>query len=165
MAHNESRSGRSPVADRVAQTTGDAIRAARAHDPEAFDAATDLLALHPESREVHALMLRELLETVFPDGLTGDDVSEVMTNTSRAAASWNPAVSPAAVALVLTGALGVGDIADPDALPSAGQLDAETTAAALVVIADLTARAEVDPMECLTRAVEEIRRAQTMEMP
>ena len=61
------------MADRVAQTTGEAIRAARAHDSEAFGAATDLLALHPESREVHALMMRELLETVFPDGLTGDD--------------------------------------------------------------------------------------------
>lgn len=164
MPHNESRSERSPMADRVAQTTGEAIRAARAHDSEAFGAATDLLALHPESREVHALMIRELLETVFPDGLTGDDVSEVMTSTSRAAASWTSAVSPAAVALVLTGALGVGDTADPDALPSAG-LDAETTAAALVVITDLTARADVDPMEYVTRAVDEIRRAQTMEMP
>ncbi|MDT0222979.1 hypothetical protein [Gordonia sp. AC31] len=165
MPHNESRSDRSSVADRVAQTTGEAIRAARAHDSEAFGAATDLLALHPESREVHALMLRELLETVFPDGLTGDDVSEVMTSTSRAAASWTSAVSPTAVALVLTGALGVGDTADPDALPSAGLLDAETTAAALVVITDLTARADVDPMEYVTRAVDEIRRAQTMEMP
>ncbi|QHD86119.1 hypothetical protein GR168_12570 [Gordonia sp. JH63] len=165
MPHNESRSERSPMADRVAQTTGEAIRAARAHDSEAFGAATDLLALHPESREVHAITLRELLETVFPDGLTGDDVSEVITSTSRAAASWTSAVSPAAVALVLTGALGVGDTADPDALPSAGLLDAETTAAALVVITDLTARADVDPMEYVTRAVDEIRRTQTMEMP
>ena len=165
MPHNESRPDRSSVADKVAQTTGEAIRAARAHDSEAFGAATDLLALHPESREVHALMMRELLETVFPDGLTGDDVSEVITSTSRAAASWTSAVSPAAVALVLTGALGVGDTADPDALPSAGLLDAETTAAALVVITDLTARADVDPMEYVTRAVDEIRRTQTMEMP
>lgn len=165
MPHNESRSERSPMADRVAQTTGEAIRAARAHDSEAFGAATDLLALHPESREVHAITLRELLETVFPDGLTGDDVSEVMTSTSRAAASWTAAASPAAVALVLTGALGVGDTAGADALPSAGLPDAETTAAALVVITDLTARADVDPMEYVTRAVDEIRRAQTMEMP
>ena len=89
----------------------------------------------------------------------------VMTSTSRAAASWTAAASPAAVALVLTGALGVGDTAGADALPSAGLPDAETTAAALVVITDLTARADVDPMEYVTRAVDEIRRAQTMEMP
>ncbi|AFR49174.1 hypothetical protein [Gordonia sp. KTR9] len=165
MSHNESRIDRSSIADMVAQTTGQAIRAARAYDFEAFDATADLLALHPESREVHALMLRELLETAFPDGLTGDDVSEVMTTTSRAVASWNSAISPASLALVLTGALGVGDTADSHALSSAGLLDTETTAAALLVIADLAARAEVDPAAYLTRAVEEIRRAQTMEMP
>jgi hypothetical protein len=165
MSHNESRSDRSPIADRVAETTDHAIRAARAHDSEAFDPAAEFLALHPESREVHALMVRELLETVFPDGLTGDDVSEVMTTTSRAAASWNPAVSPAGVALVLTGALGVGDTAGTSAPSSAGPLDAEITAAALVVIIDLAERAEVDPTAYLTRAVEDIRRAQTMEIP
>lgn len=165
MSHNESRSDRSPMANKVAQTTGHAIRAARARDSEAFDAAADLLALHHESREVHALMLRELLETVFPDGLTGDDVSEVMTDTSRAVATWNPAVNPAAVALVLTGALGVGDTADPHAVSSAGLVRTETTAAALVVITDLAARAGVDPTAYVNRAVEEIRRAQTMEMP
>ena len=165
MPRNESRSERSPIADKIAQTTGHAIRAASAHDSDAFGAAVDLLALHPESLEVHALMLRELLETAFPDGLTGDDVSEVMTSTSRTAASWNPAVSPTAVALVLTGALGVADTPEPGASRSVGLLDTETTAAALVVITDLTARADVDPMEYLTRAVEEIRRAQTVEMP
>lgn len=165
MPHNESHSDRSPIADRVTQTTGHALHAARAHDSEAFGAAADSLALQPESREVHSLMLRELLETVFPDGLTGDDVSEVITSTSRAAASWNPAVSPAGIALVLTGALGVGDTADSDAISSDGPLDTETTTAALVVITDLAARAGVDPTAYLTRAVQEIRRAQTMEMP
>lgn len=164
MPHNESCSGWSPRADKVAQTTGHGIRAAHAHDLEEFGAAVELLALHPESREVHVLMLRELLETVFPDGLTGDDVSEVMTSTSRTAASWNPAISPAAVALVLTGALGVGDTDNPDAR-SSGPLHTETTAAALVVITDLAARAEVDPTAYVTRAVAEIHRAQTMEMP
>ncbi|WAC55547.1 hypothetical protein [Gordonia sp. SL306] len=53
-------------------------------------------------------MVRQLLETQYQDGLSGDDVSEVLTRTVGDAVSWDAPIDPSGVVLILTGALGVG---------------------------------------------------------
>ncbi|MDL9948306.1 hypothetical protein QSJ19_22545 [Gordonia sp. ABSL11-1] len=150
----------------VAEATDAGIRAARTQHIEDFRDAAERLEKHAEvAREVHEHMVRELLETMYQDGLTGDDVSDVLRRTITGAGLWDAQVDPSAVVVVLTGALGVAETSDdrdagtPDVAPT------ELIGAAILVMADLLAAGAMDRKDYLLRAVEEIRRAQTVEMP
>ncbi|MFW0795053.1 hypothetical protein AAFP30_14675 [Gordonia sp. CPCC 205515] len=154
----------SPTARTIATATEQGIRAARAHDLEALAESIDHLENHTDTaREVHAHLMRELLETSYQDGLSGDDVSEVLTRTVTDAASWQAPVTPAAVAVVLTGALGVGPDSREESAPTLSE--PEIICAALLIAADLVTSTDLDPKPYVVRAIEEIRRAQTVEMP
>ncbi|WP_124711142.1 hypothetical protein [Gordonia insulae] len=148
----------------IAQATELGIGAARAHDLDGFGEAVKSLELHPEARDVHAHMIRELVETQYQDGVSGDDLSEVLTRTARDAGAWNAPVDPSAVVVVLTGSLAVVQRSDDDG-PATDIPPARLNGAAVLVIADLAAVAALDHRPYLMRAVEEIRRAQTVEMP
>nr|WP_202422099.1 hypothetical protein [Gordonia sp. SID5947] len=154
------------MARAVAEATDQGIRAARGHDPEGFGEAVHHLETHTDAaRAVHAHMVRELLEMSYQDGLSGDDVSDVLTRTVGGAGLWDAPVEPAAVVVVLTGALGVREHSDSDDDPAPPIPQAAIVGAAILVAADLAAAAGIDHEPFLVRAVEEIRRAQTVEMP
>lgn len=154
------------VARTVAEVTDRGVRAARTHDLDGFGEAVGVLEIHAEvAREVHAHMVRELLETLYQDGLSGDDVSEVLTRTTDDAGLWYAPVDPSAVVVVLTGALGVGEGSVSSDVRPQSIPPAEIIGAAFLVIADLAASAGLEHEPYLVRAVEEIRRAQTVEMP
>ncbi|MDY6810290.1 MAG: hypothetical protein SW127_14950 [Actinomycetota bacterium] len=164
MANNQSAAEWPLKARTIAEASGRGIRAARTHDLDAFGEAIQQLEIHPEAREVHAHMVRELLETRFPDGLSGDDLAGVLTHTVDGAGAWDAPVDPAAVVVVLTGSLGVTD--SPDSDGAARDIpQPQLHSAAILAIADLAAEAALDHEPYLMRAVEEIRRSQTVEMP
>lgn len=153
-----------PTARLVAELTEQGIRSARSHDLDGCQEAVDGLVVHGAIiRGVHAHMMRELLETAYQDGLDGDDVAEVLTRTVADAALWNAPTTHEAIAAVLTGALGVAD--RPNGATTAVPDPRQVIAAVFVVSADLVTLSEVDQGEYVTRAVEEVRRAQTVEMP
>ncbi|MFW0785181.1 hypothetical protein AAFP35_11715 [Gordonia sp. CPCC 206044] len=150
----------------IAAATDRGITAARSHDSEDLDDAVAQLEKHGDAaRGMQAHMVRELLETSYQDGLSGDDVSDVLTRTIAAAARWVASVDPNAVAAVLTGALGVAERPGDSDIAAQPIPIAKIIGAALLVLADLAADAEVDHNPYLVRAVEEIRREQTIEIP
>lgn len=111
-------------------------------------------------RDVQQALVLGLVEQAFPDGLDADDVRGLLSDVIRSAVAWLPDLDPDAVALVLTGTLSVHEAGaptptGPDALP---------TGCALVVrhlLHQLDASLEPE----LTRTFDELRTAQTMEMP
>ncbi|WP_036373296.1 hypothetical protein [Micromonospora sp. ATCC 39149] len=100
----------------IARAATDAVAAARARDPEAYDEAADRLAATDRSGLVLGAVVRLLLEETHPDGLDGDDVRQVLESCVRGAASWQLDVDPHLVLVLLAGALGVYDPSD-DATP------------------------------------------------
>ncbi len=106
---------------------------------------------------IHAEMVRSLLEELHPDGLTGEDVQDALTRTVREASIWNVDLDVPGFVEVLTGALGVADTDERRPPPR--------PAHAVLIIADLLVRRNVASEVFLRRAVAEIERAQTMEMP
>jgi hypothetical protein len=112
--------------------------------------------------DVLARLTLGLVERAFPDGLDADDVRALFDEVAGDAAGWLAALDPMAVLVVVAGTLSIHppDDApkpslDPDALP---------VACALVVdhlLGRLGARL---PSE-LTRAFDELRTAQTMDLP
>lgn len=148
---------------RIATSTDRALAAAREESTAAFGEALDELVALPYEQvtAVHAGMARELLEELHPDGLAGEDVQAVLERTVRSGLGRYPAFTPDAVVSVLTGTLGVSD---PDA-PQPRIAPAEHLAASVLVLADLLAARRVAPGPCLRRAVGEIERGETMEMP
>lgn len=147
----------------IASGTADALTAVAAADAEAFaDAHDRLLAAEPDQvRAVSSAMVRELLENTNPDGLSGEAVQEVLERTARAAAAWLPTLDVGALAVVLTGSLGLTDY-DEDTLRVGW---AVVLRHALLVIADLLAVAQAPADGYLRRAIGEIARAETVEMP
>ncbi|MFC9789421.1 hypothetical protein [Rhodococcus sp. NPDC127528] len=150
-------------AKEIASATGDAIRAAAAADRESFAEATArLLVAEPDQvRAVHSAMVRSLLEDVHPDGLSGEAVQAVLERCARAAAAWVPDLDVGALAVVLTGSLG---LSDPDEDAHRVGRSAIVGHAALV-IADLLAVAQAPVDGYLRRAIGEIARTETIEMP
>lgn len=147
----------------IASATDAAVTTAREGAAEPFAEATGaLLAVDPDQvRSVHSAMVRELLEDVHPDGLTGEAVQAVLERCARGAAEWVPSLDVGALAVVLTGSLGLTDYDEdthrvgwPVILPHA-----------LLVIADLLAVAQAPADGYLRRAIGEIARAETVEMP
>lgn len=147
----------------IAEATDDALTAVRATDRDALDEAIAELAKlpNPQVTAVHVQIVRELLETVHPDGLTSDDVHAVLDRTARSAVAWLPDLDVAVIADVLTGALGVSD-PDEDA-PKHGRT--AYLRAAVLVVADLAATAGLPTGDYIRRAIGEIARAETVEMP
>ncbi|SBW23648.1 hypothetical protein [Protofrankia symbiont of Coriaria ruscifolia] len=138
-----------------------AVAAAAAHDPAALrDACARLRTCEEQQvRDVlHALTLG-LIEKTFPAGLDADDLRALLADVMHAATTWFPDLDPHAVVLVLTGALSVHETdappVDADALPIACAL----------AVSHLVHQLRI-PLELeLTHAFDELRRAQTMEMP
>ncbi|MDR6909636.1 hypothetical protein J2W54_002094 [Rhodococcus fascians] len=144
---------------RIADATVDALAAVVAQDPIAFDEAVELLDRSDAAKagNVHAEMVRSLLEEVYSDGLTGENVQEVLGRTVRGA-DWLPSVDIAGFVKVLTGALGVTDVDEQSR-------SRPRPAHALLVVADLLAVRRSRAETYVRRALAEIHRAQTVEMP
>ncbi|GAA3690758.1 hypothetical protein [Gordonia hankookensis] len=157
---------RQSAARTVTEASSRGIRAARAHDLEGFTECVEELEPHADAaRIVHSHLVRELLETSYQDGLSGEDVSEVLRRTVTGAGGWNVAIDPEAVVTVLTGALGVVEPPEGRDAPAPVIPPTAIIAAAILVAADLAAHMDLDPEPYLGRAVDEIRRAQAVEMP
>ena len=106
-----------PAAARaISAATTDAVTAAQAQDAAAFDEAADrLAAAEPEQvRVVLGVVVRALLEDLHPDGVSGDDLLELIKSCVRTSFGWYPGVDVQVLIVVLTGALGIHE---PDAEP------------------------------------------------
>lgn len=145
----------------IATTIEAAITAAKAADEPGFNAATADLRELPADQvtSVLAATVRELLETAHPDGLTGDDVRAVLEAVVRRSAAWCPRLDAATVVSALTGALGIDDSEEPDRARTNPQ------PAAVLLIEYLADLARTPPHQSIQRAVNEIARAETIEMP
>ncbi len=95
----------------IAAAATAAVGAAQARDPDGLDAAVgDLAALDPaQSGLILGTAVRLLLEDGHPDGLDGEAVRDVLEQSVRNAAQWQPEVDPHVVLQLLAGALGVLD--------------------------------------------------------
>ncbi|MDV6260385.1 HD domain-containing protein [Rhodococcoides yunnanense] len=144
---------------RIAGATNDALAAVAAGDSIAFDDAVELLGRSDSAQagHVHAEMVRTLLEEVYSDGLTGENVQEVLGRTVRGA-HWLPNLDIAGFVEVLTGALGVADTEEQTR-------SRPRPAHALLVVADLLAVRRGRAETYLRRALAEVHRAETIEMP
>jgi hypothetical protein len=100
----------------IAAATTDAVDAVRVCDVAAFDqAVTRLAAAEPEQvRVVLGVVVRALLEDLHPDGVSGDDLLELIKSCARTSIGWYPGVDIEVLVVVLTGALGVHE---PDLEP------------------------------------------------
>jgi hypothetical protein len=148
-----------PTVRAIAAATDDAITAARARVLEDFREAVEQLSAEDRAQvsAVHAEMVRSLLEELHPDGLTGEDVQDALTGAVRSASVWNPELDVPGFVEVLTGALGVADTEEKRPPPRPEH--------AVLIIADLLVRRKASAEVYIRRAVGEIQRAQTMEMP
>ncbi|MFH5212082.1 hypothetical protein [Antrihabitans spumae] len=147
----------------IATATYGADAAARAGSADQFSAAIAELSALPfeQVAAVQFRVVRELMETLHPDGLDGDDVSEVLGRCARAAAPWWQGLDVEFLAVVITGALGV---AEAEETPR-GRDNRVVIESAVLVIADLAGAAKVATKDYIARAVSDIARAETIEMP
>ncbi|HEX3815174.1 MAG TPA: hypothetical protein VHX59_20255 [Mycobacteriales bacterium] len=150
-----------PAARAIAAAITEAERCASAAEPASFAEAAGTLALLDQSqvRIVLGDLVRMLLEERHPDGLSTDDIRDLLERCSRSAAPWFPAVDPNVLVVVLTGALGMQD---PEA---AGAPPLAVAQHATLLIADLRAVAGRPLQGYLDSALAEIARAETIEMP
>jgi hypothetical protein len=139
-----------------------AVSAAQAADAPAFtDALDDLGRLDREQLAVVlGAVTRELLERSHPDGVGASDAEQVLASCMRSAAGWYESLDGDSLIQALTGTLGIHD---PDeSAPPAGPA---VVAHGLLLIADqLTTMGEALP-PVLDRALRELMRAQTIELP
>ena len=93
----------------IAAAATAAVVAAQTRDADALEeAVAALAALDPaQSGLILGTTVRLLLEAAHPDGLTGDEVRDVLERCVRDAVPWQPEVDPHVVLLLLAGALGV----------------------------------------------------------
>jgi hypothetical protein len=139
----------------VAAAATAAVAAAQARDAGALDeAVAALAALDPgQSGLILGTTVRLLLEDGHPDGLTGEDVRDVLERCVRGAVPWQPVADPHVVLLLLAGALGVLE-EDGAPAPKPDVLARHTA----LLMADLLGPRPVPPF--LTAALAEIERAQ-----
>ncbi|MEV6983270.1 hypothetical protein AB0M95_18715 [Sphaerisporangium sp. NPDC051017] len=92
----------------IAEAATGAVEAARSRDAEAFPIeAARLAALDSEQvGNVLGAVVRSLLEELHPDGLTADDVRNLVAHSVRSAA-WFPGVEADVVVILVAGALGL----------------------------------------------------------
>lgn len=150
-----------PSARAIATAIEAAVGAAQSADESGFVAATTDLAELPADQvtSVLAAIIRELLETAHPDGLTGDDVRAVLESVVRRSATWLPRLDAAAVFSALAGALGIDESAEPE------RERTDPRPSAVLLIDYLAELARTPPGEAVRRAINEIARAETVEMP
>ncbi len=157
MAHR----GRALRAEAIlAQALTEAVEAATAGDLAAYDVATARLAAQDPARTsgVTGTAVRGLLEERHPDGLTGDDVGDLL-RACAATGAFLPDLDPDVLLLVVTGSLGLLEAEDqPTALTGTAVLRH-----APVVLAALLGRDALAPR--LAAALAELRRAETVELP
>ena len=147
----------------IVGASGDAVAAAVAGDRHSFDEATaQLAALDGERvRLVLGYVVRSLLEELHPDGLSADDLRDVLPRCFRVAAAWYPEVDATLLVVVLSNALGIGDQDDE---PRQAE-PADVTVHAALLIADLVKASGRPLAGHLDAAIAEIARAQTIELP
>jgi hypothetical protein len=152
----------------------DAIRAAVAVDgPALADCGPALAALdEPRLRIVLGEMLRSALEELHPDGLSSADAQDLIEHCVEQS-GWYPELDPQVLVVVLLGAFGAHDPDQQPALPPA----VVAQHAAVLLVDLLTGPAETEPgrldpaalidraERLLNRALAELERAETMEMP
>jgi hypothetical protein len=139
-----------------------AVSAAQSADANAFtDAVADLS--HVDREQLVVLlgdMARDLLERSHPDGLDSDDAEQLLVSCIRSAATWYEPVDSEPLIRALTGALGIIEYDD------APELDAAVVVThGLLLIADLLTVSGQKVPEVLDRALRELMRAQTVELP
>jgi hypothetical protein len=124
-----------------------------AQDPQAFAPAADRLAALDPARVGVLLgwVVRTLLEELHPGGVDGEDVRAALTGCVSA---WPGEADPAALVVVLTGALG---LSDPPVAPAAVARNA------VLLVAHLLGPRPLAPY--LDAAFTDLRRAETIEMP
>ena len=149
-----------------ADTLVDAVEAAVAaaivaQDP-AYAQCVERLAAHDPTqlRVVLGSVVRSLLETLHPAGLSGADVGEVLSRCVRSAAPWTD-VEPAALVVVLTGSLGLLDAEDQPVTLAPSHIARH----APLLIADLLGVSGQHLSPVLVAALAEVERAETVEMP
>jgi hypothetical protein len=158
----------------------DAVRAAAAADgPALADCGPALASLDEQRlRIVLGEMLRTALEELHPDGLSGADAQDLIEHCTEQA-GWYPELDPQVLVVVLLGAFGAHDPDQQPALPPATV--AQHAAVLLVDLlagTDETKAGETKAGETtagettagrterlLNRALAELERAETMEMP
>ncbi|MGC0366135.1 hypothetical protein ABH922_004119 [Rhodococcus sp. 27YEA15] len=152
-----------PVARDIADATLDALTAVRSAQRDALDDAVDELRglSFEQVSSVHAAIVRELLEDTHPDGLSSEDVQDALTSCARATIVWLPDLDVQALAAVYTGALGISDLEDDSFRVGHGAY----LRSAVLVIGNLSTVSKKSPAAYVTRAIGEIARAQTIEMP
>jgi hypothetical protein len=156
---------------------GESVDAALAEDAERFGEAAGRLAVQDPQRLVlvQAGVIRSLLEELHPDGLSAADAQDVLRRCLASAASWYPQADPGVLVLVLTGALGLAEAAQPAATDSDGETDPDServtadpaalSTGAVLLIADLLTAAGAPLTGYLDAALAELERAETIEMP
>jgi len=139
----------------IAAAATAAVAAAQARDAGALDeAVAELASLDPaQSGLILGTTVRLLLEAAQPDGLTGDEVRDVLERCVRGAVSWQGDVDPHVVLLLLAGALGV--LEEDDAPPPKPEVLARHAA---LLMADLLGPRPIPPF--LTAALAEIEHTQ-----
>lgn len=151
------------VVQAIRRATVDAVEAARLRDRTAFETAVEDLAAQNQEQvgRVLGAILRMQLEETHQDGLTGEDVQAVLTRCVRTNMSWLPDLDVQALALLLTGALGVH--------PEAAEVpppDRTTTARhAPLLVADLLTVTGRPVGDYLDAALTEIATTEAMELP
>ncbi|MEU4596309.1 hypothetical protein [Nocardia sp. NPDC023988] len=143
----------------IATTVAASVEAARAGDEPAFREHLGDLADLPTDQVtiVASAVIRELLEAAHPDGLAADDIRTVLNDVLRHSLPWVPTLDPTAVATALTGALGIDE--HPDHPPT------DPHPAAVLLIAHLAEATRIPTEDSITRSINEIARAETIEMP
>lgn len=159
-----------PAAARaISIATTDAVTAAREQQVAAFEEATDrLAAAEPEQvRVVLGVVVRALLEDLHPDGLSGDDLLELIKSCVRRSFDWYPAVDVQVLIVVLTGALGVHD-PDTEPRPVSGLEVARHAPLFLAELLAASATRSTDPRGLAGYFIDaflEIARSELNEMP
>ena len=156
-----------PPARALADAADDAVDAARAGDVDAYDQAVGRLAAQDPERVglVLGAVVRELLESAYPDGLAGDEVLDALEETIRGAAGW-ATVDTEVLISVVAGALGIHEVDTPDGSerPRVVRPD-ELARHAPLLAAGLLGRVRRPLRHYLELAFAEIRRAETVELP
>ncbi|MGU3435807.1 hypothetical protein ACNHUS_22655 [Actinomycetes bacterium M1A6_2h] len=160
----------------IARAVSAALDAAQDDDADGFaDATADLAALpYGHAEAVHTAIIRSLLEDTHAGGLSGEDAQELVGSVVAAHPAWDAATDRTALVIVVLGALGVdidpaffaGDNQDPEDLPEMPRLTTvESARYSTLVIEGLLAKIDGGAAPYIRSAIEEIARAETVEMP
>ncbi|MEU2615858.1 hypothetical protein ABZ570_30450 [Micromonospora sp. NPDC007271] len=140
----------------IAAAATDAVAAARDRGPGAYRPAVDRLAAADRAGLVLGGVVRLLLEETHPDGLTGDDVRQVLEGSVRSAAPWWPDVDPHVLLVLLASALGVYEPGDDDSPPDPAAIARH----APLLVADLLAATGRPLADYLAAAFAEVARTE-----